>query len=325
MIHIPNRVFRAMAAAALACLTATACFAQEVKGPIKIIVGYGPGNSADSIARLLAQKMTASLGVPVFVENKVGASSRIAIAALKNSAPDGKTLMVGTFSVMGVLPMIFTKTTYHLSDFEPVAHVANSNVVIAAPVDAPYKTLAEYAAWLKQHPDKAQIANEAPGSPAHLLGIEFGRMNGVNMTLVPYKSTSQMITDLIGKQVPAAAMALPSVYPLHQSGQVRILAVGSEQRSPSAPDLPTVKESGFDLSATSTYGAWMPLHTPRPIVDKISEAIVAAVAEPDVQEKLKLLGLEPTGKGRAEFVQISNEAEKSWAKIVKDTGFKIDE
>lgn len=322
-----NPLRRALTLAALASLAlpAASWAAPDVKGPIRIIVGYSPGNSGDMIARILAEKMSTALGTSVYVENRVGAGSRIAVDALKRAEPDGKTLMVGTFSVMGIFPMIFTKTTYHLSDFEPVAHVANSNVCITAPIDAPYKTVAQYAAWLKQNPARAQFGNEAAGSPAHLLGLEFGRIIGVNNTLIPYKSTTQMISDLIGNQIPAATLALPSVYKLHQSGQVRILAVASEQRTPSAPDLPTLKESGYDLSVNSMYGAWMPAGTPRPIVDRISKAIVDAVALPDVQEKFRQLGLEPTGKDRAEFVRISDQSEKDWARIVKDTGFRIDE
>jgi tripartite-type tricarboxylate transporter receptor subunit TctC len=299
--------------------------ALEVRGPIRIIVGYSPGNSGDTIARVLAEKMSISLGVPVYVENKVGAGSRIAVDALKHSQPDGKTMMVSTFSVMGIFPMISAKPTYQLSDFEPVAHVANSNVVIAAPIDAPYKTLAEYADWLKANPSRAQFGNEAAGSPAHLLGLEFGRMIGVNNTLIPYKSTTQMISDLIANQIPAATLALPSIYELHRAHQVRILAIASEVRSPSAPDLPTLKELGYGLSVNSMYGAWMPLNTPKPVVDRLSRSIVDAIALGDVQEKFRLMGLEPTGKDRAEFVGICDQSLKDWAKILKDTGFKLEE
>jgi tripartite-type tricarboxylate transporter receptor subunit TctC len=299
--------------------------ALEAKGPIRIIVGYSPGNSGDTIARVLAEKMSVSLGVPMYVENKVGAGSRIAVDALKHSPPDGKTMMVSTFSVMGIFPMISAKPTYQLSDFEPVAHVANSNVVIAAPIDAPYKTLAEYADWLKANPSRAQFGNEAAGSPAHLLGLEFGRMIGVDNVLIPYKSTTQMISDLIANQIPAATLALPSIYELHRARQVRILAIASEQRSPSAPDLPTLKEAGYGLSVNSMYGVWTPLNTPKPVVDRLSRSIVDAVAQGDVQEKFRLMGLEPTGKDRAEFVRISDQSLKDWAKILKDTGFKLDE
>jgi tripartite-type tricarboxylate transporter receptor subunit TctC len=299
--------------------------ALEAKGPIRIIVGYSPGNSGDTIARVLAEKMSMSLGVPVYVENKVGAGSRIAVDALKHSQPDGKTMMVSTFSVMGIFPMISAKPTYQLSDFEPVAHIANSNVVIAAPIDAPYRTLAEYADWLKANPSRAQFGNEAAGSPAHLMGLEFGRMIGVNNMLIPYKSTTQMISDLIANQIPAATLALPSIYELHRARQVRILAIASEQRSPSAPDLPTLKEAGYGLSVNSMYGAWMPLNTPKPVVDRLSRSIVDAIAQGDVQEKFRLMGLEPTGKGRAEFVGISDQSLKDWAKILKDTGFKLEE
>jgi tripartite-type tricarboxylate transporter receptor subunit TctC len=294
--------------------------AQETKGPIRIIVGYSPGNSGDTIARVLAEKMSLSLGVAVYVENKVGAGSRIAVEALKHSQPDGKTMMVSTFSVMGVFPMISAKPTYQLSDFEPVAHIANSNVVIAAPIDAPYKTLAEYADWLKANPSRAQFGNEAAGSPAHLLGLEFGRVIGVNNMLIPYKSTTQMISDLIANQIPAATLALPSIYELHRARQVRILAIASDERSPNAPDLPTLKEAGYGLSVNSMYGAWMPLNTPKPVVERLSRTIVDAIAQGDVQEKFRLMGLEPTGKDRAEFVRISDQSQKDWAKIIKEYG-----
>jgi tripartite-type tricarboxylate transporter receptor subunit TctC len=154
-------------------------FGQAEKRPLRLIIGFAPGNSVDSIARMLAEKMSVSLGVPVVVENRVGAGSRIAVQALMSSPPDGNTFMLSTFSVMGIFPMIFSKSTYQLADFEPVAHIANSNIVLAAPISAPYKTLAEYAAWLRANPARAQFGNEAAGSPAHLLGIEFGRLIGV--------------------------------------------------------------------------------------------------------------------------------------------------
>jgi tripartite-type tricarboxylate transporter receptor subunit TctC len=323
-------LYRGLQAAVAACIVAGSTLsvvraAEPLKGPIRIIVGYAPGNSADSIARLLAQKMTVSLGVPVYVDNRVGAGARIAVDLLKNSPPDGKTIMVGTFSVMGIFPMIFTKTTYHLSDFQPVADIANSNVVIAAPIDAPYTTLQEYAAWLKKNPTHAQIGNEAAGSPAHLLGVELGRLIGVDTTFVPYKNATQLISDLIGKQIPAATFSLPTVYKLHQGKQLRILAIGSDKRTPNAPELPTFKEAGFNLSVNSFYGAWMPAKTPLPMVDQMSRAIVDAVAQPDVQQRFRLLGLDPTGQGRAEFTKISAEQEGVWQKIVKNTGFRIDD
>lgn len=296
-----------------------------IRGPIRIVVGYSPGNSGDLIARVLAEKMSASLGVAFYVENKVGAGSRLAAEMVKHAAPDGRTMMVSTFSVMGVFPMIFTRTTYRLSDFEPVARIANSNVVIAAPVDAPFKTLPAYADWLRKNPSLAQFGNEATGSPAHLLGLEFGRVIGVDTMLVPYASTTQMISDLIGNHIPAATLALPSIYRLHASGQVRILAIASEERSPSAPDLPTLKENGYDLSVNSMYGAWMPLNTPRPVVERLSRSIVEAVAANDVQEKFRLMGVEPAGEDRDQFARISDKSQKAWAKVLAETGFKIDE
>jgi len=309
----------------LGALAAMPSLSQAAEPPVRIIVGYSPGNSGDSLARLLAQKMSESLNRAVIVENKVGAGSRIAAQDLKNAAPDGNTMMIGTFSVMAVFPMIFKKSTYTLADFQPVAHIANSNIVLAAPINAPYKTLAEYAAWVKANPTHAQFGNEAAGSPAHLLGIEFGRKIGVDMTFVPYQGTGQLISDLMGNQIPLAALALPSVLPLHQSGRLRILAVASEQRTPNAPDLPTVEESGYDLALNSMYGAWMPLKTPKAKVDRMSKALVDAIAMPDVQAKMRLLGLDPTGTGREEFMRISDQSQKVWAKIVKDSGFSIDQ
>jgi tripartite-type tricarboxylate transporter receptor subunit TctC len=118
---------------------------------------------------------------------------------------------------------------------------------------------------------------------------------------------------------------LPSVLKLHQAGRLRILAVASEHRTPNAPDLPTVKESGYNLSLNSMYGAWMPGKTPSAAVDRMSKALVNAIALPDVQEQLKQIGLDPTGTGRAEFARLSSESQKVWAKVVKDAGFKIDQ
>jgi tripartite-type tricarboxylate transporter receptor subunit TctC len=299
--------------------------AQADRRPLRILVGYAPGNSVDSIARMLAEKMTTSLGVPVLVENKVGAGSRIAVQALKAAPADGSTLMLSTFSVMGIFPMIFTKTTYQLADFEPVAHIANSNIVLAAPVSAPYKTIGEYAAWLKANSARAQFGNEAAGSPAHLLGIEFGRLIGVDMTFVPYQTTGQLVSDLIGNTIPCAGMAIPSVLKLHQAGQLRIMAVASEQRTPNAPDIPTFKESGFNLSLNSMYGAWMPSKTPLAAVERVSKALVEAVAAPDIQQKLRQIGLDPTGTDRAEFARISDDSVKTWSRIVKETGFRIEQ
>jgi len=302
-------------------------FAQpdQDKRPLKIVVGFSPGNGADIIARLLADKMTTALGVPVIVENKPGAGSRIAVDLLKSAPADGKTIMIATFSAMGMYPMISSKSSYQLTDFAPIAYVADNHIAMTGSIDAPFTNLKEFSAWLKLNPDKSQFGTESIGAPGHILGIEFARRVGVPMTSVAYKTTAQMITDQIGGHITAATWALPSVQKLHQSKQLRVLGIAAAERSPNAPDIPTFREMGYDIVMTGIYGFYAPAKTPLPILDQLSKAIVDATGDPVVQQTMRQIGLEPTGKPRADFLRVIAEHEKSWAQIIKNTGFRLND
>ncbi|MGE3925958.1 MAG: Bug family tripartite tricarboxylate transporter substrate binding protein [Lautropia sp.] len=313
------------AAAAVALSLAGPAAAQQSAGPIRIVVGFAAGNAADSLARTLAERLAAELSTPVIVENKPGAGSRIAIQSVKHAAPDGRTMLIATSSAMFLNPLVFKNLPYDSEkDFAPVANIGNNQIAMTVAANAPYRTLKEFAAWLKANPAKAEFGNEGVGSPGHLLGLHLGVVAGVPMTFVPYRATSQLITDQIGNQITAATWALPSVYEAHKSGQLRIIGIAAPKRSTVAPDLPTFKEQGFDIEIISSYGVYFPAGTPGPVVDQMSSALVKIIREPAVQARLRQLGVDPTGLSATEFQQAIVDDRRRWARMVRDTDFKVD-
>ena len=223
-------------------MTAPALAQERITGPVKIIIGFAPGNAADVLARLLADRLADALKVGVIVENKAGAGARIAAEALKGAPADGNTMMISTSSVMLLYPLLFKNMTYNMdTDFQPVAHIGINQIAFSVAANMPYTNLREFAHYVKANPSKAQFGNEGAGSPGHLLGLVFGQISGTPMTFVPYKSTTQLLTDLAGGHVPASSTALPSVYELHKNKQLRIVAIAGPVRSTIAPDIPTFK------------------------------------------------------------------------------------
>jgi tripartite-type tricarboxylate transporter receptor subunit TctC len=314
-----------VAAAALAPLAGLAQAQPRITGPVKIIVGFSAGNAADSLARTLAERLSPELNTTVIVDNRPGAGSRIAIQALKSAPADGNTMLIVTSSSMFLNPLIFKNLPYDYDrDFIGVANIGNNQIAMTVAANAPYKSLKEFAVWLKTHPEKAQFGNEGVGSPGHLLGLQLGVAAGVPMTFVSYKAASQLLTDQIGGQITAATWALPSVYELHKAGQLRIVGIAAPQRSSVAPDLPTFKEQGFDVEIISSYGAYYPAATPQSVVDQMSRALVTVIKEPAVQARLRQLGVDPTGYGSNEFHQVIANDRKRWRQMVQDTNFRVD-
>ncbi|GAA4340124.1 Bug family tripartite tricarboxylate transporter substrate binding protein [Pigmentiphaga soli] len=312
-------------AAALAAVAGPAVAQQNDGTPITIVVGYAAGNAADVLARVVGARLSQELNASVVVENRPGANARIAIQALKNAPPDGKTMLFNTSSAMFLTPLIFKNLPYDVDkDFAPIANIGNNQIAMTVQAHAPYKNLKEFAAWLKQHPEKAQFGNEGVGSPGHLMGLQLGIAAGVPMTFVPYKVGGQMLSDQISGQITSATWALPSVYEQHKAGKLRIIGIAGPERSSIAPELPTFKEQGFDVEIISSYGAYFRAGTPKPLVDRMSAALVAAIKDPAVQKRLRELGVDPTGYGTAEFEKIIVDDRKRWRKMVDETHFSVE-
>ena len=251
----------------------------------------------------------------------------LAAEALKNAAPDGKTLMISPITVTVFAPLTQTKLRYDpIKDFAPVSLAATFQLALAVGPGSPAKTLHEYIAWVRANPAKATYGTPTAGGPPHFFGVMLARAAGVDLVFVPYKGGAPLVTDLVGGQVPAGITALSEMIKQHQSGKVRILASSGAQRSPAAPDVPTFKELGF--AAVEGTG-WVAFHTtagtPRPTVDRLSTAIASAIKAPEVSERLLAIGLEPVGSTPDELARRVAEDTARWAPIVKASGFRAEE
>ena len=298
----------------------------KIDKPVKILVGFAAGGTADIIARVVAEKMTASLGQPVLVENRPGAIGRIAAEAVKGAAPDGTTLMVMPIGPMAVVPHVYKDITYDpIKDFTPVAIGATFQFAFAASPKSGAKTWAEFVQWAKANPGKADYATSGAGSLPHFFGVLLGRGIGVDMVHVPYKGSAAYTSDLIGGQVSGAIDALADLTELHRAGKVKILASSGAKRSTALPDVPTFTELGVTgVEAMGWFGFFAPPKTPKPIIDALNKAINAALQSPDVAAKLSGLGMDPATGTPEQFGKIVADDYAKWGPIVKASGFKPD-
>jgi tripartite-type tricarboxylate transporter receptor subunit TctC len=311
--------------AVLGLAAAASAVAQD--GPIRILVGFAPGGESDVIARLLVDRMRTSLGVPVIVENRPGAGGMLAAEALKNAAPDGKTLMIAPIAVTVFAPLTHANIRYDpIKDFAPVSLAANFQMALAVGPGSPAKTLPEYIAWVRATPTKATYGVPLAGGPTHFFGVMLARATGVDLAAVPYKGSAPFVNDLVGGQVPAGITVLSQLLKLNDAGKVRVLATSGSQRSTVAPDIPTFKELGF---AAIEGTGWQAFHTtagtPRETIDRLALAIASAIKAPEVSERLAALGLEPVGSTPDELARRVAEDTAKWAPIVKASGFRADE
>lgn len=296
-------------------------------GAVRILVGFPPGGESDIVARLVVDRMRTSLGAPVIVENKPGAGGMLAAEALKNAAPDGRTLMISPIAVTVFAPLTHTKLRYDpIKDFAPVSLAAYFQMALAVGPGSPAKTLHEYIAWARANPAKATYGVPLAGGPTHFFGVMFARTTGVDLAVVPYKGSAPLTNDLLGGQVPAGITVLSQLLKHYEAGKVRVLGTSGSQRSPVAPDVPTFKELGF--AAIDGIG-WQAFHTtagtPRPTIDRLSAAIASAIKSPEIGTRLLVLGLEPVGSTADELASRVAEDTARWAPIVKASGFRADE
>ncbi len=292
--------------------------------PVRIIVGFPAGGTADLIARVVAEKMKDTLGQPVIVDNRPGAIGRIAAEAVKNAPPDGATIMVMPIGPMAVVPHVYKDIPYDpVKDFAPIALGATFQFAIAAGPASGARSWAEFAAWARANPGKASYATSGAGSLPHFVGVLLGRGIGVELVHVPYKGSAAYINDLLGGQVPAALDAIADLTELHRAGRVTILASTGAQRSTALPEVPTFVELGVkDVVAMGWFGFFAPAKTPKPIVDALNRAINKALQAPDVVDRLSKLGMDPATSTPEDFAKIVASDYAKWGPIVTASGFK---
>jgi tripartite-type tricarboxylate transporter receptor subunit TctC len=305
----------------LALVVSPPLAAQE--GTIRIVLGFPAGASSDLLTRLLADQMRAALGQAVIVENRTGAGGQVANEAVKNAAPDGTTLLMTPVATMAIYPHSYASLRYDpFRDFEPLAHLASFQLALGVSTKIPATTLAEYVALVKKVPKAGYYASAAAGSIPHFFGVMFARTAGIEMTHVPYKGTAQVLQALAAGEIAAATTLAADIGALARSGKARILATTGAKRSPTFPDVPTFRESGYEIEGTGWYGLFAPARTPRSVVARLSSAAIDAMRSATVRARLESLGLEPTGLGPRELAAAMKGDYERWGPVIKASGFK---
>ena len=294
--------------------------------PIRFVVPYPAGGPLDTVARLLAQKVTQSTKQPMIVDNKPGAGGNIGADAVAKSAPDGYTILMGAVATHAINPTLYASIPYDpIRDFAPVTQVASTPNVLVVHPSIPASNVREFIAYAKANPGKLNFGSGSAGSAGHLAGELFKTMAGVDMTHVPYKGAAPAMQDLIGGQIQRMFDNLASSLAQVRAGNVKALAVTTAKRTALAPELPTIAESGlpgFDIS--TWFGIFVPAGTSREVVEKLHGEFARALAAPDVRERMLNLGAEPVGSKPAEFAAyIRGEADK-YARVVKASGARVD-
>ena len=319
----------ALARAAVVCvasvLAASSAIAQVDK-PVRLLVGFAPGGSADIAARLIAERMRDELKQPVIVENRPGAGGRIAAEAVKNAPADGSTLMLAPIVVTVLAPMVFSKLPYDpIADFAPVAQVADFQFALSVNASHPARTIGELVAWYKANPTKANFGSPAPGSLPNFFGMLVATSAQVDLVHVPFNGGGPMMNALMGDQITAAIDTLAEQIELHKTGRVRMLATTGTARSPLLPDVPTFTESGLPgVQGTAWFAVYAPAKTPDATVRQLNAAINQALLVPEVRERMTRLGLEPTGGTSVALGTRMGQDTKRWAPIVRASGFRAD-
>jgi tripartite-type tricarboxylate transporter receptor subunit TctC len=314
---------RSFAALAAATLALPAALAQD--RTMRIWVGFPPGGSADVIARLLAEKLKASLGQNVLVENKPGAAGRLILGELKRMAPDGQNLVLSPSGALVIAPHLYAALPYDpIKDFTPVSRIVTFDFAVTAGPGAPSGDLKSVLAWMKANPAKANYATSGAGTVPHFAGMLLSQAAGVPLTHVAYRGGAPAAQDLIGGQVPLMVDTASETIEHHKAGRVRILAVTGEQRSRALPDVPTLKELGIGTAADAFFGLYGPPGMAPDAVARIDRAVADALAAPDIQERIYGFGLVPNHAPGPQLASTQAEHLRKWEAPIKASGFKAE-
>ncbi|MCZ4315756.1 tripartite tricarboxylate transporter substrate binding protein [Comamonadaceae bacterium G21597-S1] len=306
---------------AMAALAPTFALAQAWPNkPVRIILPYAPGGSADILARVLAQKLGASLGQQFIVENKPGASGNIGTEAAAGAVPDGYTLLLTADSNFTVNPHIYPDMRFNLvKDLVPISQLARIGVGLVVNASVPVNNVAELVAYSKARPDGLSFGSPGTGTPHHLAGELLKQMTGAKLVHIPYKGGGPALNDVLGNQVPAAFIALAVVAPHVQSGKLKLLAVTQAARSATAPTAPTVGETIKGYEVTSWLGLFAPAGTPPAIVNRVNAEVKKALLDPATAQELGARALEVVAGTPAELAERITVENERWGKLIKDT------
>lgn len=317
-------------AAVLACavtVNAGAASAQTYPNqPVRLVVPYPAGGPTDVLGRVIAQKLTESLGQPVVVDNRPGASGNVGSDLVAKAAPDGYTLVLGNNATHATNESLFPNMPYRtLRDFAPIILVATVTNMVTVNPGVPVKSIAELVALAKQQPGKLNYGSTGNGSAAHLIGELFKGTAGIDLVHVPYRGSAPAVTDLLSGQVQVMFATLPTVLPHVQADKLRGLAITAARRLPSLPDVPTLAEAGYPgLVADAWFGLFAPANTPAAIIARLNAETAKGLQTADARETLAKQGFELTSSTPAQFTEHVRSEVAKWATVVKDSAAKVD-
>jgi tripartite-type tricarboxylate transporter receptor subunit TctC len=318
-----------IALAAFALGSTLGAHAQE-KAPIRLIVGFAPGGSTDTVARVLADKLAGSLGQPVIVENKPGAGGRIAAETLKNAAPDGLSYMIAPNAsavFQHLLYPVAVRKYDVLTDLTPVANLVTYPLALAVGNGTGVKSLKDYVAWVKADAHRGSFGSAGLGGHTHFSGLQLGKAAGIDLNVVPYRGNGPLATDLLGGQVPAGIMTAGDIVQHQRNGQVRVIATFGAKRSPLLPEVPTLIEQGYAVDTGDAWTAmWAPAKTPKAELERMQGALKAVLDLPDVRDILvNKQTLQPSFRTGAEVDKMLRKELDYWGPVIQATGFKAEQ
>lgn len=294
--------------------------------PVRVIVGYSPGGATDIMARFIAAKLTESWGQQVLVDNRPGAAGTVGADMVAKAPPDGYTLLMAASPEVAISPSLYSRLPYDpLKDFAPITVAALGPFMLVVHPSVPAKSVKELIAFAKSRPNQLNFASGGNGTAIHLTGELFKTTAGIGMVHVPYKGSGPAVADLLGGQVHLMFEAIPVAMPHVKAGKLRALGIATSKRSPVAPELPTIAESGLPgFEGGTWYGLLAPSRSPKDVVMKLNAEIVRILKTPETHGLLSSRGVEPVGNTPEEFATFIRAEIVKWAKVAKDSGARVE-
>jgi tripartite-type tricarboxylate transporter receptor subunit TctC len=311
-----------IASLGVALASPRAAFAQAGT-PLRLVVPYPPGGSSDRAARLLAEALQPRIGGTVIVENIAGAGGRLAMRQLLVQGGDTNVLVLANPAIMVVAPFVYKNNGYDPDrDYQPVSQITRYEFGVAVGAEMPARTVGELVAWMKANPAKANLGVPASGSLPHFFALMLGQAAQTPTTVVPFKGSAPMITDLLGGHVPVAIDALDALLPHHEAGKVRILATSGDKRS--AGNLPTFKESGMDVIAVGWNVLYAKAAMPAESAERLAREIAQAMASPALQKAFLDAKAEPVSASRGQTRAMLDEFKARWVPVIQKSGLQFE-
>lgn len=312
--------------ALFAAVSLTAVAQDYPSKPIKLVVPFAPGGVTDTSGRIIAEALSKRLGQTVIVENQAGASGNIGTTRVAQSAPDGYTLLLGFDGTMAINPHVFAKTGFDgPKDFAPITKIGDATLILVAHPSVPAKDLQALVAYSKTVAGGLSYGTSGNGGTPHLAGEMLKQRSGAALTHIPYKGGGQALQDVLGGQIPLVYTAIAGALPMVKAGRVNAIAVSSAKRDAALPNVPTMKESGFpDMVVDSWVALLAPAKTPMAIIERLQRETAAALAQPEVRERLLGLGINPVGNSAEEFAAQWRADLVKYEAVVKAAGIKAE-